>query len=100
MPNIKQTDSLQLKNNELLSSQYSDKTLKKLPKSTLIFLTVLYMAQGIVIGNNLAVPVLMIDRNKSLTDLAILSSAFLPYSFKILLAPLIDSIYIKKMNPY
>lgn len=98
MPNIKQTDSLQLKNNELLSSQYSDKTLKKLPKSTLIFLTVLYMAQGIVIGNNLAVPVLMIDRNKSLTDLAILSSAFLPYSFKILLAPLIDSIYIKQIG--
>ena len=80
------------------SLQSLPKTKSKIPYPTIAFLIFLYIAQGIGFGNNLAIPMLLIDRNKSLTDIAILSQAFLPYSFEFLLAPIVDTFYIKKIG--
>ena len=73
-------------------------SLKNLPWNDLLFCLFLYMAQGLVIGNNYALPMLLIDRNWSLLNLTILSLAFLPYSLKIFIAPIVDSYYIKKLG--
>merc|ERR1712178_163682 len=77
----------------------SEKSWRNIPWGNFLFFLFLYMAQGIVFGTNMALPIILLDRHRSLLDIAIVSQAFLPYSIKFLIAPIVDTFYINKIGP-
>lgn len=64
----------------------------------IIMLCCLYFLQSLPMGLCASMPLLMTDRNISYYDQGLFSLAFFPYSTKLLWAPLIDSIYVKKFG--
>ena len=68
-------------------------------KKAIVTLTLLYFIQGIPLGFwGGAIGILFIDAGASYKELAILSTVFLPFSFKMLTAPLIDTFYINSVG--
>ena len=64
----------------------------------IIFLIVLYFLQGIILGLTFSVTFILPSRNATYNDQALIALAFLPYSIKILWAPIVDSIYWSKIG--
>uniref|UniRef100_A0A8C5MRR1 Acetyl-coenzyme A transporter 1 n=1 Tax=Leptobrachium leishanense TaxID=445787 RepID=A0A8C5MRR1_9ANUR len=63
--------------------------------SLLLFL---YVLQGIPLGLAGSIPLILQSKNVSYTNQAIFSFVFWPFSLKLLWAPLVDSLYIKRFG--
>lgn len=58
----------------------------------------LYVLQGIPLGLAGSVPLIMQSKNVSYKDQAYFSFVFWPFSLKLLWAPLVDSVYVKRFG--
>ncbi|KAG8445266.1 hypothetical protein GDO86_010156 [Hymenochirus boettgeri] len=63
-----------------------------------LLLLFLYILQGIPLGLAGSVPLILQSKNVSYRDQAFFSFVFWPFSLKLLWAPLVDSLYIKKFG--
>lgn len=64
----------------------------------ILFLIFLYFLQGIPLGLAGSLPFILGARNVSYADQGTFSIAFWPFALKILWAPIVDSIFIKKIG--
>ncbi|XP_040205162.1 acetyl-coenzyme A transporter 1 isoform X2 [Rana temporaria] len=64
----------------------------------ILLLLFLYVLQGIPLGLAGSIPLILQSKNVSYTDQAIFSFVFWPFSLKLLWAPLVDSLYIKRFG--
>lgn len=62
------------------------------------FLLLLYVLQGIPIGISTAVPLLLQNRKVSYSEQALFSFVTWPFSLKLLWAPIVDSVYSRKVG--
>ena len=67
-------------------------------KLHILVLFFLYILQGIPLGLRNSVPLVLQERGVSYTDQSKFSFASYPFSMKILWAPIVDSIFIKKFG--
>lgn len=68
-------------------------------KKAIVTLTLLYFIQGIPLGFwGGAIGILLIDAGASFEDLAILSTVVLPFSFKMVTAPILDTFYVPSIG--
>jgi len=74
---------------------------KKIPledKLSMILLLVLYTLQGIPMGLSSSIPLILKERGASYSSLGLFSMVSVPFSLKLLWAPLIDSVYVKSIG--
>lgn len=64
----------------------------------IVFLLLLYVLQGIPIGLSTAVPLLLQNRKISYSEQALFSFVTWPFSLKLLWAPIVDSVYWRRMG--
>lgn len=64
----------------------------------IIFLMFLYFLQGVPLGLTGSLPFILSSRKVSYADQGTFSFAFWPFSLKLLWAPLVDSLYVKKFG--
>ena len=62
------------------------------------FLMLLYLLQGVPLGLTGSLPFILGSRNVSYTDQGTFSFAFWPFCLKLLWAPVVDSLFIKKFG--
>ena len=67
-------------------------------KLHVLMLFLLYVLQGIPTGLYKAIPLILTNRGVPYTDQALFSIAYYPYSMKLLWAPLVDSLYLKRFG--
>ena len=67
-------------------------------KLHVLVLFFLYILQGIPLGLASSVPLVLQERGVAYKDQAVFSFASYPFSMKILWAPIVDSIFIKKFG--
>lgn len=67
-------------------------------KKKVMLLTYLYFLQGIPLGLSASMPFLLSARGVSYSDQGTFSFAIWPFSLKILWAPLVDSLYVKRFG--
>lgn len=65
---------------------------------SMFILLVLYTLQGIPMGLSGSIPLLLKERNVSFEGLALFSLVSIPFSLKLLWAPLVDSVYIRALG--
>ncbi|KAK7152304.1 hypothetical protein R3I94_008588 [Phoxinus phoxinus] len=66
--------------------------------SNVALLLFLYVLQGIPLGLARSMPLIMQSKNVSYKDQAYFSFVFWPFSLKLLWAPLVDSLYLKRFG--
>ncbi|CAI4228269.1 unnamed protein product [Auanema sp. JU1783] len=66
--------------------------------SSILLLLFLYLLQGVPLGLISAIPLLLQGKNVSYTQQAIFSFAYWPFSLKLLWAPIVDSVFWKKIG--
>ncbi len=91
---------LNLKDDDLVRPSVSTAT-KKISledKASMILLFVLYALQGIPMGFSSSIPLILKERGASYTQLGMFSMVGLPFSLKLLWAPLVDSTYFKSIG--
>lgn len=66
--------------------------------SSISLLVLLYVLQGIPLGLAGSIPYLLQSRNISYADQATYSFVFWPFSLKLLWAPFVDSVYLRKVG--
>ncbi|CAI5441889.1 unnamed protein product [Caenorhabditis angaria] len=66
--------------------------------SSILLLLFLYLLQGIPLGLIGAIPLLLSSKHVSYGSQAIFSFAYWPFSLKLLWAPIVDSLYSKKLG--
>lgn len=66
--------------------------------SNIAFLLLLYVLQGIPIGLSAAVPLLLQNRKVSYSDQALFSFVTWPFSLKLLWAPIVDSVFWRRLG--
>ncbi|TSK38417.1 Acetyl-coenzyme A transporter 1 [Bagarius yarrelli] len=66
--------------------------------SNVFLLLFLYVLQGIPLGLAGSIPLIMQSKNVSYKDQAYFSFVFWPFSLKLLWAPLVDSVYVKRFG--
>ena len=64
----------------------------------ILFILLLYVFQAIPLGLLSSIPMILQSRKVSYLDQGLISFAFWPLSLKLLWAPLIDTIYLKKIG--
>ena len=64
----------------------------------IIFLTLLYCIQGVPVGLVQSVSFLMSSRHVSYADQGTFSMTLWPYSMKLFLAPVVDSVYWRRLG--
>ncbi|XP_069069402.1 acetyl-coenzyme A transporter 1 [Pleurodeles waltl] len=64
----------------------------------ILLLLFLYVLQGIPLGLAGSIPLILQTKNVSYTDQAFFSFVFWPFSLKLLWAPLVDAVYIKRFG--
>lgn len=84
-----------MNNNEVKEVQKS--SIKK-DLWNIIFLMFLYFLQMIPIGLTGALPYILSSRHVSYSDQGTFSFAFWPFSLKLLWAPIVDSLFIRKFG--
>ena len=67
-------------------------------KISMLTLLVLYCLQGIPMGLSASIPLLLKERGTSYEGLSLFSLVSLPFSCKLLWAPIVDSIYMKNIG--
>jgi PAT family acetyl-CoA transporter-like MFS transporter 1 len=74
---------------------------QRLPKKDILsicFLTFLYFLQGVPLGLTGSIPFILSSRKVSYVDQGTFSFAFWPFSLKVLWAPVVDSIFSKRIG--
>lgn len=74
-----------------------EKNIKK-DINSIIFLVFLYLLQGIPLGLTTSLPFILSSRKVSYSDQGTFSFALWPFSMKLLWAPIVDSIFIKRFG--
>lgn len=64
----------------------------------ILFLMFLYLLQGVPLGLTGSLPFILSSRKVSYADQGTFSFAFWPFSMKLLWAPIVDSLYFKKIG--
>lgn len=64
----------------------------------ILFLMFLYLLQGVPLGLTGSLPFIMSSRNVSYKDQGTFSFAFWPFSMKLLWAPIVDTLYVKRFG--
>lgn len=67
-------------------------------KRSVFILLLLYTLQGIPMGLSASIPMIMKENGASYHDLSLFSLVSVPFSLKLLWAPLVDSTYIARMG--
>ena len=67
-------------------------------KKSIMLLLILYTLQGIPLGLSGSIPIMMKEYGASYQSLSMFSLVSLPFSLKLLWAPLVDSLYIKSIG--
>ena len=67
-------------------------------KTSPLVLFFLYILQGVPLGLKSAVPLVLQERGVGLDDQSVFSVSNYPFSMKILWAPIVDSVFIKKFG--
>ena len=67
-------------------------------ETSLLLLLFLYTLQGIPIGLAGSLPFLLQERGTSLTQQSMFSIASYPFSFKVLWAPILDAVFVKRFG--
>ena len=67
-------------------------------ETSLLLLLFLYTLQGIPIGLAGSLPFLLQERGTSLTQQSMFSIASYPFSFKVLWAPILDAVFLKRFG--
>ncbi|KAG5680983.1 hypothetical protein PVAND_010457 [Polypedilum vanderplanki] len=80
------------------SSNEEEKPNLKGDFKNVVLLVVLYIFQSIPLGLVTSVPILMQNRGATYKDQAIFTIAYYPFSLKILWAPIVDSLYFKRIG--
>lgn len=83
------------------SSKYSIVTLLSLANNdnlSIFLLLVLYTLQGIPMGLSASIPMLLKERKVSYEGLSLFSMVGIPFSLKLLWAPIVDSCYFKNIG--
>ncbi|XP_074046898.1 acetyl-coenzyme A transporter 1 [Macrotis lagotis] len=65
---------------------------------SVLLLLALYVLQGIPLGLAGSVPLILQSRDASYTDQAFFSFVFWPFSLKLLWAPLVDAVYLRRFG--
>ncbi|XP_062438828.1 acetyl-coenzyme A transporter 1 [Rhea pennata] len=65
---------------------------------SILLLLVLYVLQGIPLGLAGSVPLILQSKSASYTDQAFFSFVFWPFSLKLLWAPLVDAVYLRRFG--
>ena len=80
--------------------QCNNKKEKNIKKdiNSIIFLVFLYLLQGIPLGLTTSLPFILSSRKVSYSDQGTFSFALWPFSMKLLWAPIVDSIFIKRFG--
>ncbi|XP_025913579.1 acetyl-coenzyme A transporter 1 isoform X2 [Apteryx rowi] len=65
---------------------------------SVLLLLVLYVLQGIPLGLAGSVPLILQSKSASYTDQAFFSFVFWPFSLKLLWAPLVDAVYVRRFG--
>ena len=92
--------------NDLDASKSSDPEVRQSQKKQSIrkdlhniaLLLFLYFLQGVPLGLTGSLPLILSSRKASYADQGTFSFAFWPFSLKLLWAPIVDSIYFKKLG--
>lgn len=88
--------------NVSISSNRIDKTYIKNEANkdvkNIVFLMFLYLLQGIPLGLIASLPFILSSRNVSYYEQAVFSLASWPFAMKLLWAPIVDSLYIKRIG--
>ncbi|CAF1360381.1 unnamed protein product [Didymodactylos carnosus] len=66
--------------------------------SNICLLLGLYLLQGVIIGITVSIPILLQTYGSTWNEQAIYSFAFWPFNLKLLWAPIIDSVFIKRFG--
>ncbi|ULU03743.1 hypothetical protein L5515_013056 [Caenorhabditis briggsae] len=66
--------------------------------SSILLLLFLYLLQGVPLGLIGAIPLLLSSKHASYSSQAIFSFAYWPFSMKLLWAPIVDSVYSKRLG--
>ena len=93
MDDIENPHTSNKKNDDLEKSSMSIQD-----KLSMFVLLVLYTLQGIPMGLSGSIPLLLKERNVSFEGIALFSLVSMPFSLKLLWAPLVDSVYLKSMG--
>jgi PAT family acetyl-CoA transporter-like MFS transporter 1 len=67
-------------------------------RSSIALLLLLYVLQGIPLGLAGSIPLILQSRNVAYKDQAIFSFAFWPFSVKLLWAPIVDSVFSRRVG--
>lgn len=85
-------------NKENLLKTVENKNNLKKDYKNIALLMVLYLLQGLPLGLNSSLPYILSSRKVSYADQGTFSFAFWPFSMKLLWAPLVDAIFIKRFG--
>lgn len=88
--------------NQISPSETMPRQLKKRDwtkdKFSILLLLFLYLLQGIPLGMAASIPLIIQSYGTSWSQQATFSFAFYPFSLKLLWAPIVDAIYVKKFG--
>ena len=85
-------------NNTMKNNKDDDKMKKNNDTFNILILILLYTLQGIPMGLHSSLPLIMKERGISYEGLSLFSLVSLPFSMKLLWAPLVDSCYFKSIG--
>ncbi|XP_011291387.1 acetyl-coenzyme A transporter 1 [Musca domestica] len=80
------------------NESHHEKTDIRGDKGNILILLFLYILQGIPLGLIAAVPMLLQNRGASYKQQAEFSFAYWPFSLKLLWAPIVDAVYVKRFG--
>ena len=76
----------------------TDKENMQQDRSSIALLLLLYVLQGIPLGLAGSIPLVLQSKHVAYKDQAVFSFAFWPFSVKLLWAPIVDSIFSRRMG--
>jgi PAT family acetyl-CoA transporter-like MFS transporter 1 len=91
-------EKIQIKQNSFLKTIARSQHLSKKDIYSICFLTFLYFLQGVPLGLTGSVPFILSSRKVSYVNQGTFSFAFWPFSLKVLWAPVVDSIFSKRLG--
>ena len=82
---------------EIMPTKQKTRDWKK-DKFSIFLLLFLYLLQGIPLGMAASIPLILQSYGTSWSQQAVFSFAFYPFSLKLLWAPIVDAIYVKRFG--
>jgi len=92
------TSSLLVSTSSTAATTNTTSTMSISDQVSILILILLYTLQGIPMGLSASIPVILKEKGASYGSLSLFSLVSLPFSLKLLWAPLVDSYYIKSFG--